>query len=83
MKTNFALWTAVCATAFLSWPATCLAQSVPGITDKEILIGSCAALEGPSSFLGRETVTGAEAYFQAVNDEGGVHGRKPAAYFLR
>jgi branched-chain amino acid transport system substrate-binding protein len=76
MKTNFALWTAVCATAFLSWPATCLAQSVPGITDKEILIGSCAALEGPSSFLGRETVTGAEAYFQAVNDEGGVHGRK-------
>lgn len=48
----------------------------PGVTDKEIVIGSCAALEGPSSFLGRETVAGAEAYFNAVNDEGGVHGRK-------
>ncbi len=48
----------------------------PGITDKEILIGSCAALEGPSSFLGRETVTGAEAYFRLTNDEGGVNGRK-------
>jgi len=51
-------------------------QAPPGITDKEILIGSCAALEGPSSFLGRETVAGAQAYFGAINDEGGVNGRK-------
>jgi len=49
---------------------------VPGITEKEIVIGSCAALEGPSSFLGRETVNGAEAYFHLVNEEGGVNGRK-------
>ena len=48
----------------------------PGITEKEILIGSCAALEGPSSFLGRETVAGAQAYFHLVNEEGGVNGRK-------
>ena len=52
------------------------AQTVPGVTEKEVVIGSCAALEGPSSFLGRETVTGAEAYFEAVNEEGGVNGRK-------
>src|SRR5271156_3661236 len=52
------------------------AQNVPGVTEKEIVIGSCAGLEGPSSFLGRETVAGAKAYFQAVNDEGGVNGRK-------
>ena len=51
------------------------AQS-PGVTDKEIVIGSCAALEGPSSFLGRETVAGAETYFHLVNDQGGVGGRK-------
>jgi len=51
-------------------------QGTPGISDKEIVIGSCAALEGPSSFLGRETVAGAEAYFDSVNDEGGVNGRK-------
>ena len=51
-------------------------QTAPGVTEKEILIGSCAALEGPSSFLGRETVAGAEAYFESVNEEGGVNGRK-------
>src|ERR1700686_1780598 len=52
------------------------AQSVPGVTDKEILIGSCSALEGPSRALGTETVAGAKAYFSLVNDEGGVNGRK-------
>jgi branched-chain amino acid transport system substrate-binding protein len=52
------------------------AQSVPGVTDKEILIGSCSALEGPSHFLGTETVTGANAYFDLTNDSGGVEGRK-------
>jgi branched-chain amino acid transport system substrate-binding protein len=50
-------------------------QGTPGVSEKEIIIGSCAALQGPSSFLGRETVTGAEAHFKMV-DEGGVHGRK-------
>jgi branched-chain amino acid transport system substrate-binding protein len=53
-----------------------LSAQTPGITDKEIAIGSCAALEGPSAFLGRETVVGAETYFAMVNDAGGVNGRK-------
>jgi ABC-type branched-subunit amino acid transport system substrate-binding protein len=48
----------------------------PGVSEKEIVIGSCAALEGPSSFLGRETVIGAETYFEVVNEEGGVNGRR-------
>ncbi len=52
------------------------AQNTPGITDNEILIGSCSALEGPSHFLGTETVTGAKAYFAMINDAGGVDGRK-------
>jgi branched-chain amino acid transport system substrate-binding protein len=51
-------------------------QGAPGVTDKEILIGSCSALEGPSHFLGTETVNGAKAYFNMVNEEGGVDGRK-------
>jgi len=62
--------------ALLALPILCAGQTAPGITDKEIVIGSCAALEGPSSFLGRETVAGAEAYFDSINDEGGVNGRK-------
>ena len=40
------------------------------------MIGSCSALEGPSHFLGTETVTGAKAYFDMTNDAGGVNGRK-------
>jgi branched-chain amino acid transport system substrate-binding protein len=52
------------------------AQNIPGVTDNEILIGSCSALEGPSHFLGTETVAGAKVYFAMVNDAGGVGGRK-------
>lgn len=65
----------MCAYAmFGSSPARC--QGTPGVTEKEIVIGSCSALEGPSHFLGTETVTGAKAYFAMINDAGGVDGRK-------
>jgi ABC-type branched-subunit amino acid transport system substrate-binding protein len=56
--------------------APALGQTAPGVTDNEIRIGSCSALEGPSKFLGTETVTGAKAYFDMVNEAGGVEGRK-------
>jgi branched-chain amino acid transport system substrate-binding protein len=52
------------------------AQNVPGVSEQEILIGSCSALEGPSKFLGTETVNGANAYFAMINEAGGVAGRK-------
>jgi branched-chain amino acid transport system substrate-binding protein len=48
----------------------------PGVTDNSILIGSCSALDGPARFLGNQTVLGATAYLHAINDEGGVFGRK-------
>src|SRR6202158_4460183 len=65
----------MCASAmFGSSPARC--QGTPGFTEKEIVIGSCSALEGPSHFLGTETVTGAKACFAMSNDAGGVDGRK-------
>lgn len=50
--------------------------SVPGVTDTEIVIGSCSALEGPSQNLGTQTVAGAKAYFAYINAQGGVNGRK-------
>jgi branched-chain amino acid transport system substrate-binding protein len=52
------------------------AQGVPGVSSKEIVIGSCSALEGPSHALGRQQIQGAQAYFNLINDEGGVDGRK-------
>ena len=59
-----------------SLPSLVFGQGVPGVNEREVLIGSCSALEGPSYFLGTETVTGAKAYFDLTNDAGGVDGRK-------
>ncbi|HMK28579.1 MAG TPA: ABC transporter substrate-binding protein [Terriglobales bacterium] len=48
----------------------------PGVSDKEIKLGSCSALDGPARQLGIQTVLGATAYLDYVNAQGGVHGRK-------
>ena len=47
-----------------------------GITDNEILIGSCSALNGPAAELGKQTVLGAKTYLNYINDAGGINGRK-------
>lgn len=52
------------------------AAAAPGLTSSEIKIGSCSALDGPARQLGLETVLGATAYFDYINDQGGVNGRK-------
>jgi ABC-type branched-subunit amino acid transport system substrate-binding protein len=36
------------------------------------LIGWCSAPEGPSHALGTAQIKGAEAYFDLINEEGGV-----------
>src|SRR6204780_3874791 len=61
---------------FIGTASPTFGQGTPGVSENEVLIGSCSALEGPSHFLGVETVTGAKAYFNLVNEEGGVNGRK-------
>jgi branched-chain amino acid transport system substrate-binding protein len=73
---KYALGLAVFLGCFFTFSTPLSAQNTPGVTDKEILIGSCSALEGPSHFLGTETVAGAKAYFAMINDAGGVDGRK-------
>lgn len=52
------------------------AAQTPGVTSSEVKIGSCSALDGPARQLGLETVLGATAYFDYINDQGGVNGRK-------
>ena len=52
------------------------AQKVPGVSDNQVLIGSCSALDGPAQFLGRQTIVGATSYLKNVNADGGVFGRK-------
>ncbi|BBD07344.1 ABC transporter substrate-binding protein [Desulfovibrio ferrophilus] len=51
------------------------AQTPPGVTDSEILIGSSLALSGHASYLGKQTMLGAMSYLKYINEQGGVHGR--------
>ena len=57
----------------VSWTAAAAEQ--PGITDKEIKFGNIMPYSGPASALG---VTGKvfSAYFDMINEKGGVNGRK-------
>jgi len=55
--------------------ASSFAMAENGVTDKEILIGQFAALSGPAAQLGQRMQLGMQAYFLAVNAQGGVNGR--------
>jgi branched-chain amino acid transport system substrate-binding protein len=46
-----------------------------GVTDTEILIGSSLALSGHAGYLGTQTLRGALAYINRVNESGGIYGR--------
>lgn len=62
--------------AFLLFAGTGAFAEAPGVSSAEIKVGSCSALDGPARQLGLETVLGATAYFDYINDHGGVNGRK-------
>ncbi len=58
-----------------NWEQIKKERSVPGVTHTEIVFGSSLALSGNASYLGTQTIRGALAYLNHVNDKGGVHGR--------
>jgi ABC-type branched-subunit amino acid transport system substrate-binding protein len=72
---RFALaWVSVIAVLFL--PGEALAQTYgPGVSDTEIKIGNTMPYSGPVSSLG---ITGRviSAYFDEINRQGGVNGRR-------
>ena len=47
-----------------------------GVSDSEFLLGMSAAFSGPSRGLGIELHRGASAYFEHINRQGGVGGRR-------
>lgn len=47
-----------------------------GVTGDTILLGQSAALSGLTAKLGKQVNAGATLYFDSVNQQGGVHGRK-------
>src|SRR5262245_48330577 len=48
----------------------------PGITAKTIVIGQSAGFTGSVAGTVKELTAGAKAYFDAVNEKGGIHGRR-------
>ncbi len=50
-------------------------EPTPGVSDTEIRVGTSSALTGHASYLGIQTMRGAMACINHVNEEGGVHGR--------
>src|SRR3954463_14544680 len=52
------------------------ARSVAGVTDTEIVFGMSAPFSGPAKELGRAMKSGIDVAFAAINESGGVNGRK-------
>lgn len=72
---NIRLW-AVLAAAILAFTVAGSALTETGLKDDVITLGMSNALKGPASALGTELKAGAMAYFNKINAQGGVHGRK-------
>jgi ABC-type branched-subunit amino acid transport system substrate-binding protein len=52
------------------------ARAENGVTADRILLGQAAVFSGPTAQLGIQMRNGIKAYFDYVNQRGGVHGRK-------
>ncbi|QVK21036.1 ABC transporter substrate-binding protein [Mycoplasmatota bacterium] len=50
-------------------------ESAQGVTETTVTVGNSAATSGALAFVGLPFNAGIEAYFEMVNDEGGVSGR--------
>ena len=73
MKT---LTRAFLAGALAAGIGTAASAQVRGVTDTEIAIGSNGDLSGPFSSFNVQAIKAAQMHFDAVNEAGGVHGRK-------
>jgi branched-chain amino acid transport system substrate-binding protein len=62
---------ALCGMAFCM-----LAAAETGVTRDRVLIGQSAAFSGPAAQLGIQMHAGAKIYFDSINQQGGIHGRK-------
>jgi len=72
LKLPKCLLAAVAATTVLS----AVAQTEPGITDQTIKIGMFGPLSGNSMAYGFDVINAAKMYYDKVNKEGGINGRK-------
>jgi branched-chain amino acid transport system substrate-binding protein len=64
------------AVALAACAAIAGAQAEDGVTPNSILIGQSAAFSGPAAQLGIQMRDGAKLYFNFINSQGGVNGRR-------
>ena len=62
--------------AALCLSAPVVAQSDPGVTANEIIIGMFAPLSGPLVAYGVDPLNAAKMVYEDINAKGGIHGRK-------
>jgi branched-chain amino acid transport system substrate-binding protein len=62
--------------AALALAFTAQAAAETGVTESQIVLGQSAVFSGPAQDLGTQMRDGALAYFDYVNSQGGVNGRK-------
>lgn len=58
---------------------TCLFSPVhadAGLSDTRILLGQSAGMSGPMAQYARQALIGAKVYFDRINRQGGIHGRR-------
>ena len=65
----FCLW---CSLSF----SPAMAEPASGVSSDKVVIGQVAGLTGPVAGSVKEQVSGAQVYFKAINDKGGVAGRR-------
>ena len=68
--------TILSATALTLGIGSASAQQGPGVTDKEIKLGTWMPLTGPIAAYGVPQRAGIESYLKMINDRGGIKGRK-------
>lgn len=67
---------AIIATVFGAFSTQPLAADVPGVSDTSIKIGGPMLITGPIAVLGTAAAAGLEVYWEWLNGQGGVNGRK-------
>jgi branched-chain amino acid transport system substrate-binding protein len=53
-----------------------IGAQTPGVTADKIVLGQAAVFSGPAAQLGIQMRNGIKAYFDSVNEKGGVNGRR-------
>jgi len=83
MKKGLAMLVSIMCLALLagSFSSVAAADKVRGVTDTEIIVGQWGPQTGPAALWGA-VARGSGVYFDLINEEGGINGRK-IKYVLR